>query len=187
MRDKRVAKILTRGRTCTADSLSSPWDSRHPREYLYLASRPSICFYRPFVAFFLPRRLYIIVIPRRAKMCHGIWRDVHARCEGTVTYATGWACKIYLLGPNILRASVCTPSPILEFYLSMFPGYERGNLGELFHDVSYHAFFFAVGTPTFITRDKRRPSSLVKREEYTRSKLDISAQCYTWNIRRSFV
>lgn len=75
--------------------------------------------------------------------------------ELTVTYANGRARKIYLLGPNILRALV-PQSPILLILLINVSGYEQGNLSERQYSVS-RVFFAVVGMVTISSEDKRRP------------------------------
>lgn len=71
--------------------------------------------------------------------------------ELTVTYANGQARKIYLLGPNILRALVLQSSILLILLINV-SGYERSNLSE-------SRVFFVLGMPTIINEDKRRSIS----------------------------
>lgn len=67
------------------------------------------------------------------------------------TYENDWACKIYLLGPNILRVLVYFIPNLHEFYLSMFPTVTRGAISRRAISRRFVSrFFLAVGTPTFI-------------------------------------
>lgn len=160
MRDKCIVEDSYGGRTCIADSLSSlrdPTPTRVPGIFIPCVSCRSVSSCCLSVAFFSYSTLvFYRHSPREWKCAMVLSRS--SLPDVTITYVNGRACKIYLLGPNILRLSVhFIPDPWI--LLINVPPVTSRAISASYSTMFRTTRLRSVGTPTFITRDKRRSAS----------------------------